>query len=332
MIHVGADFDPGALAERVASVRRPLRLQFEEPLPDRLLDAVARVIAAHPEVAVRVFGPDQQLAQLGWLSGLEHIRHLSIELWSVTSFDPLARLSRLETLWIGRTRSARPSLSFLRELSEVRDLGLERCGKDFDAIATLSNLRRLVLRAPPVATLGSLSGHERLRYFALELGGISDLSALADLPALEILHLRRIRHLDGEDLMPVGACRGLQRIELMELRHVTGLRALTQGPSETLRDLWLEGLTGMQSLAELTRCKRLEFLRLGNSRPADRDLAVLADAPALRHLSLYGSYTDAELDALMTRFAGDSVTYRNTFLSGNAQLRLDAIRTAAVPS
>lgn len=130
--------DPGLLAERVRTGKRPLRIQFQEPLPDELMSALASVLVDHPELAVRVWGGDGRSPDLTWLSPLAHLEHLSIERYGVTSFDALASFTRLRSLTLRATKSTRPSLSFLRQLPHLENLTIERHAQ---AAATSSSSR-----------------------------------------------------------------------------------------------------------------------------------------------------------------------------------------------
>jgi hypothetical protein len=68
------------------------------------------------------------------------------------------------------------------------------------------------------------------------------------------------------------------------MRNIGSLRALARRPSETLRLLNLEKLTGLTTLAHLAACHELEQLGLYESQPADKRLDVLLEISALRHV------------------------------------------------
>ena len=285
------------------------RLQFDVPLPDAVLAAVAEVLRRHPDVELRAYGRAVDPG-LGWLSGFEHVEHLSLELWHATSFDVLARFKRLRSLGLGETKSRRPSLAFLRELKHLEQLWLEAHDKDFDAVGALPSLRRLALRVPRTRSLEALRGHAGIEIFAMDFGGVRDLSPLADLPRLRGLELDQVRKLDTGDLDPIGDCTGLEAVSLGALRNVESLRALARRPAATLRMLLLERLTGLTTLADLTACERLEELGLYDSRPADRRLDVLLECPRLNRLVAGDAYPADQREAMRTGFTGATLWMR----------------------
>lgn len=311
-----SDTDPASIEPAVGAAPRSLRLQFEVPLPDEVLAAAADVLRRHPDVALRVYGREVDL-QLEWLSGFEHIEHLSIELWYATSFDALARFTSLRTLGLGQTKSKRPSLAFLRELTHLEELWLEAHDKDFAAVGELPSLRKLALRVPRAKSLDALRGHASIEVFAMDFGGIRDLSPLPDLPALRALQLYQVRQLDTDDVEPLGGCAALEVVSLGALRNVESLRCLVRGPAKTLRLLTLERLTGLTTLADLKACTQLEELGLYESRPADRRLDVLVECPSLNRLVVGDPYPDEQFEALRAGFGGDTLVVRGDGVRGD---------------
>jgi hypothetical protein len=313
---LGPETDPATIEAAVVEAPRPLRLQFDVPLPDDVLAAAADGLRRHPEVQLRVYGREVN-PSLEWLSGFEHIEHLSIELWYATSFDVLARFSKLRSLGLGETKSKRPSLGFLRELPYLDDLWLEAHDKDFDAVAALPRLRRLGLRVPRTKSLDSLRGHSRIEVFSIDFGGIRDLSPLPELPNLRALQLCQVRKLDSGDLDPLGECAALEVVSLGALRNLDSLRALARRPAATLRLLTLEQLTGLATLSDLKACTRLEQLGLYESRPADKRLDVLLQCPNLNRLVVGDPYPHDQLEALRTDFRGDTLVLRADAVRGD---------------
>lgn len=308
--------DPATIEAAVVAAPRPLRLQFDVPLPDDVLAAAADALRRHPEVELRAYGRDVD-PELGWLEGFEHIEHLSIELWNTTSFDVLARFTGLRSLGLGETKSKRPSLGFLPELSQLEDLWLEGHDKDFGAVAAVAQLRRLALRVPRAKSLDPLRGHSGIEVFSMDFGGIRDVSPLADMPNLRALELYQVRTLDTGDLDSLGECAALEVVSLGALRNVERVRALARRPAETLRLLTLERLTGLATLADLRACTRLEELGLYESRPADRRLDLLLECPNLNRLVTGDKYPDDQVEALRTGFRGDTLVLRGDAIRGD---------------
>ena len=197
--------DPATIEPALATASRSVRLQFNVPLPDDVLAAAADATRLHPQVALRAYGRELGPG-LEWLEGFEHIERLYIDLWHATSFDAFSRFSRLRALGLGETKSKRNSLGFLRELPSLEEIWIEGHATDFEAVATLGQLRRLALRVPRVNSLESLRGHAGIEVLEVDFGGIRDLSPLAEMPNLRALQLYQIRKLDAADLEPLGEC------------------------------------------------------------------------------------------------------------------------------
>jgi hypothetical protein len=323
IVELHRNANPASIEPTVAAAEQPLRLQFKEMPRDAVLSAAADALARHPETELRAygFGVDPTLE---WLSGFEHIEHLTVDLIDVTSFDALARCKRLRSLDLGETSSRRPSLAFLRELPRLEHLFIEGHDKDFEAVGDIPGLRSLALRVCRAKSLDALRGHASIEVLAMEFGGLRDLTPLADLPRLRGLELYQVRKLDTDDLDPVAECKALEAVSLGALRNVDSLRALAGGPRETLRLLTLEGLTGLETLADLTRCARLEQLGLYDSRPADRRLDVLLECPSLKGLIVGDVYPQEQFDAIASGFSGESLRFGGeTVRGGDDDLRVE---------
>jgi hypothetical protein len=76
--------------------RRPT-VQFDQPLPSRLLDAAAAVLAAHPDVELYICGAglDPSLEGLG---RFQHVQHLSVGIRGVATYEPIRNLRGLKSL------------------------------------------------------------------------------------------------------------------------------------------------------------------------------------------------------------------------------------------
>ena len=309
------DTDPESVSGTLAT-ENPRVVQFAEPLPDRLLAAVADALEAFPDVELRAYGRSVD-PSLAWLGRFPHVRHLSIDLWHVTSFDRVASLGGLRKLALGET-DARPSLAFLPALRGLEVLRLAGHAEDLAPVTELLNLRQLHLRASRAKTLEPLRSLELLEVVAIDFGRIRDLAPLADLPALQAVELHRITTLDTDDLEAIGDCRSLVALSLGALRNVTRLHALTRGPSRTLRYLTLDQMSGLVTLEDLASCETLEQVHLVRAKPKDGRLDAVARGAALRYLVVGDRYTTAQLGAATTAFRGDALVVRGAVLCGSA--------------
>jgi hypothetical protein len=167
--------------------------------------------------------------------------------------------------------------------------------------------------------LHALDHHPSLEFLKLTFGTAKDLRAVATVAGLRGLDIYRISGLNSDDLDPLGECVGLEALSLGALRHVANLAALRRLPSRTLRCLLLEKVTHLASFDDIGNCLALEQLGLFESRPADRSLAPLTRLPRLQHLLIGDVYPSAEVDQLVSQFAGASLHYRDKIQQGESK-------------
>jgi hypothetical protein len=310
--HIGPTADPAAVAIAVAHADR---VQFDEPLPSVLLDVIARALAKHPEVRFRVYGTALD-PSLAFLHDFEHVRHLFIDMWEVSSFDRLGNFRNLITLGLGSARSKRPSLRFVRELPQLETLYIGGHEKDFAAVAELRTLRNLYLNACHVRDISCLERNANLERLAINFGGLRQLQPLAAIPRLRDLKLFQIRQLDSGDLHPLSAMPSLEALALGNLRNVTTLEFLEGNPKTTLQFLELEGLVNLTSLQPLEQCRSLRACCLGASRPRDKSLRPLLAASNLDDVTIGDVYPLTEVAAFRQTFRGQRLWYRGEYLKG----------------
>jgi hypothetical protein len=313
-LEVSAETDPGAIEEAAASLDRKTWFQFAQPLPATVLRALAAAAERHPLVAVRAWGSADPT--LEWLSEFREVGSLQLNLYEAVDFSRIAGLGGLRDLSLGETASKAVSLAFLAEIQTLESLWIEGHGRGFEAVSELPSLRKLSLRVPRVKSLDALRGHPKLEVFVMDLGGIRDLTPLPGVSRLRALGLWGVRKLDTVDLAQIGGCTGLVALSLGALRNVGELRALEDGPRNTLRFLELDGMKGLATLREVGMCERLEQIQLVDSRPTDRRLDFVAAAPALDHLYVGDPYSEAEVKEALDAFKGTSFWYRGSFLVG----------------
>jgi hypothetical protein len=192
------------------------------------------------------------------LEGVQHLRQADdLRFFKSThrmSAAPLATLTGLTTLWLDGQFSDR---DVLRELTGVTNLSMGYAAKIADVSFLPPNLIR----------------------FAMNLGSVTDISALADLPRLQRLSFHKVHGI--ADLTPLAGATGLRDIYLAYLNKVTHL-------------------FDMSALTDLTELTISAMTKLIDLRP------VLA-APNLTKLSVY------DLPAL------DPVSWRDTCTGWLAQ-------------
>lgn len=314
-LKIEPDTRPRELRKWFAQTNEPAGIQFREPLSERVRSDVVKAMTEHPEMELYLYG-DAIDPDLAGLKGFEFLRKLSINVWTVTSFERLSEFSELRELSLGRTKSHRPSLESLRMMPQLRDLWIEGHEKDFDAVSELKHLHWLGLHTPRIKSLEALSHHPTLELLDVSFGGIRNLGPLTSLPRLRGLELFQIRLLDTGDLEVVGDLEHLEVLSLGALRNVHGLRMLARGPARTLRYLILEKITGLSTLSDLTECTALEELGLYESKPRDACLDSLLLCPSLQALVVGDVYPD-QVDIMRRDFCGRTLTIRGEEIRGS---------------
>lgn len=200
--------------------------------------------------------------------------------------EALSRLARLETLSVNSPAITDQGLVHLQKLTALKKLHLsarEVSNTGLAALATLPALEVLSLRTPGVTLSGlnALNSLRRLR--SLEAAPIRQDNAglnLSELTGLEELGITLIHTVIGGEL----------RVDSFRDEDIEGLKALTR-----LRSLRrMRGITnsGMKGLA---RFPALEWLDIGGPGVTDDGLVHLAGMKNLKHLRLWGTFTEAAL-------------------------------------
>ena len=235
--------------------------QFNSLLSEDDFRRVADWLRAYPQITLRAYGGyDGSIRDLEFLRFFPELRRFAADaLWDrIDSLDGLRHLpDDLEELGLGATR--RPlRLAQLGRFRELRTLFLEGPVRDIEVLAALDRLDDLTLRSITLPDLSLLLPMGRLRSLDLKLGGTKDLRLLPRIGEIRYLELWLIKGLT--DLTPIGE--------------------MTQ-----LRSLFLQALSRVQHLPDLSRCRELRRVHLETMKGL-RDLAPLATAPALRDLIL----------------------------------------------
>jgi hypothetical protein len=119
-------------------------VQFSEPLPPAIRDALADALRRRPEVELYVYGHYGQTldGDLGFLRGFEFIERLSLNLVGLTGVDGLARFTALRALIL---RVARKSVNVacLEQATALEKLALGQPMTGLEVLSQLQCLREL---------------------------------------------------------------------------------------------------------------------------------------------------------------------------------------------
>ncbi len=273
----------------------------------------AELFSQRPEIQLRVYGFYSSECDLSFADTMTNVRHfaadclqrainvdsvaampalesLSIGIFDLESFRVLEGVSpRLSRLFLGATRSKKPSLEPLGRFTELRELYLEGQQKKIEILSDLTTLQDLTLRSISTPNLEYIARLPALWSLDIKLGGIRDLSAASKIKSLKYLELWQIRGL--EDVSVASELSSLQNLFLQSLPRVTSIPPLER--CENLRRIVLQNMRGLQDLSALQFAPALEeFLLLqGEASKLDDVAPVLRNPHLVRAGAFFGSDT-----------------------------------------
>jgi hypothetical protein len=239
-----------------------------------------KFFAARPDVQLRIFGFYSSVCDLNFLwmmdkvqyfsadclrrvqnigaiTGLPSLRSIGIGVIELEDFAFLADLRpELETIYLGATRSRKPSVRLLERFRHLKTLSLEGHRKDLEVVSALLELENLTLRSVSVKDLSFLRSLSKLWSLDIKLGGSNDLQGLAGLENIKYLELWQVRGL--ANLEPISTLTGLQYLFLQSLPRVAKVPELAR--LTRLRRIHLENMKGLQNLNALCGAPALEEL------------------------------------------------------------------------
>lgn len=252
---------------------------------------------------------DSSLNSLEDLSYLPNLKSLVIDLdaWdnsTVTDFTPIARLSKLENLYIENQAKEEIDLSFLAEMKHITELYLPNClVKDIAFLKDMPQLERLSLYETKVEDLTVLENLQglvelalsdnsdaqnmevvgkliRLQDLGLQNCQIQDIRFLSELTELRSINLNNN---SITDLTPLSGLTKLERLGLAEnhIRDISPLENLTN-----LFDLALDG-NEISDISALSGMVHLNQAGLSGNRISD--LSSLAGKRELMFVSVFGN-------------------------------------------
>ncbi|MEA2546054.1 MAG: hypothetical protein QOI09_1327 [Chloroflexota bacterium] len=257
-------------------------VQFDRRLNDDDFRRLGEWFQPYPEMTLRAYGSyDHSIADLEFLRFFPTLRRFGADaLWdSLTSLDGLRHLSPdLEELGIGATRT-KLDLAILARFPALTWLFLEAQTKHLEVISGLGKLDDLTLRSITMPDLSLLVPLRRLRSLDLKLGGTRDLGLLPRVGELRYLELWMIRGLT--DVSAVGQIPSLRVLFLQALRQVDSLPDFRRATE--LRRVRLETMKGLRDLSPLATAPALEGVELIDMRHLQPgDLAPLVGLPRLK--------------------------------------------------
>jgi hypothetical protein len=310
-----AEFDDSAASEdlrKLAEYPQVKVLQCSSPVRDSVWVSLNEsFFAARPDVELRVYGHYSTECDLSFARVLTNVRRFAADcLMRAKSVEAIAEIPQLESLslgifeledfgvldlipstlsslFLGATRSRKPSLSPLSRLRSLRVLSLEGQSKSIEVLGELQHLEEVTLRSITTRDLSYLACLRNLWFLDIKLGGIRSFVGIEGKESLKYLELWQIRELHTADVVAV--LPGLQNLFLQSLPHIESLPILKD--SKRIRRIVLQNLKGLRDFSALEWVPALEEFALieGNKQAPEQLLPVLRNPTVRRVVGGFGS-------------------------------------------
>jgi len=257
------------------------------------------VFAGRPDVQLRVYGHYGVECELAFLRVMSNVRNFAADsLMRATHVEAIAELRLLDSLkvgiyelesfeflhdvdpalislFLGRTRSAKPGLEPLERFRSLKTVYIEGHSRGLAVLSTLKGLEDVTLRSVTTQDLSYLIPLTNMWSLDLKLGGIKSIDAISGMDGIKYLELWRIRGLS--DITVISDLPGLQFLFLQSLAHVIALPDLQL--LRRLRRVVLETMKGIRDLRALESSPSLEEFAYFDARGKEPTLLL----PALRN-------------------------------------------------
>ncbi|NYT94616.1 hypothetical protein [Salinispora sp. H7-4] len=285
-------------------------VQFDKPLSDRDYRALAAFLEDNPDITLRAYGFDRELASLEFLRWFPDLASFSLDgLHWVDNLEGLRKLpADLRCIDVGQTQKSldlRPLMRFKR----LRKLRIQRHSKSLTELLQVNQqLQALALwNCTLDKFLGGIEFPE-LEALALTLGSCKSNIWLPRTEMLCYLALRGIRGVAEVGFLD--ELRSLQWLWLDGLAKVSRLPDLSWHPELMRVDLTeMRGLRGVDSLEPLRRVPKLEELLVTESKLPVEAFRPLVGMPSLRRVGvgLGSQRRNEEVKKLLAKPAPDSL-------------------------
>ncbi|MBN1475034.1 MAG: hypothetical protein JW914_10485 [Syntrophaceae bacterium] len=254
-------------------------LQTSSPVNEKSWKLInENLLSVRPDIEIRIFGHYSEKCDLSVLKNIPNVKKLSVDcLMNASNVDTLDQLNNLEklsvgiyslenfsflyslpntltSLFLGTTKSKKPSLNNLRRFTNLKELYIEGQQKDIEAVGALKSLEKLTLRSVSPKDISFIAELKKLWSLDIKLGGIKDFNPIKGLANLKYLELWQVR--DLSNISFISTLSGLQCLFMQSLRNVKSLPDLS-GLTQ-LRRVYLENMKGLHDISGVLRAPALE--------------------------------------------------------------------------
>lgn len=296
-------------------------IQICDYIPDEILDKLNRIFISRPDITFRVYGgyaKDFDGWNLDFLSLLPDVRNLDIDCFEYknTDLSILSNLPALRSLRLGiynlrdfsfvktlpdrlehldlnaDLKNGKPVFDcrWLLRLTNLKSLFLGKLDYNLEAIAGLSQLKKLELRAVRNKDLSFLKrmAVEDLSILWCDSSKI-DLTVLSDFRTLRRLKLFRVAKLS--DLSFVSTLVGLEKLELIWLANITEIPNLAK--LKNLTEIYIDTLNRLVDASGLAKAPILMKVQLLSVKSISKEsIYEILDNPNVKELRCFGGKSE----------------------------------------
>jgi Leucine-rich repeat (LRR) protein len=217
---VASPLTPDALAPLPADCKG---IQFSQPLTANEYRQLAELLDRHPGKELFALQVDStrhpHITDLEFLQYFPTLRIFASTLEMLERLDGIEHLQQAEKVFLHKSQHRMPATP-LATLTTLQELWLDGQYRDRSALRELTGVTNFKMGyAAKLTNLGFLPPN--LTRFSMNLGSVTDISALADLPHLQRLAFHKVHGI--ADLAPLASATGLQSLYLAHLTKVTHL-------------------------------------------------------------------------------------------------------------
>lgn len=210
--------------------------QFKNP-KNKTWDVLNTFYQKNPKIGLRIVWYDQM--SFDFYHQLPALRNIDISSFLTSDYTPLLANKKITDLGIGETKSTAVDLSFIKEFQNLSTLWINGMKKGLDSVKELTNLERLTFRGVKMKNLEVIEDLDKLKQLRLLFGSYKNLESIAKLKSIKTLEISRTRQIPNYDFLQT---------------------------MSNLHSLYLEGMSKMEALPDLSGLTNLRRVQIDNNR------------------------------------------------------------------
>ncbi len=211
----------------------------------------------YPDIGLRILWYDEM--NFDFYSQLPALRNFDVSSYNTSDYTNLLQNKKLTDLGIGETKSTSVDLSFIKEFEYLTTLWIDGMKKGLESVAELTRLERLTFRGVKLNNLDLINNLKNLKQLRLLFGSYKNLDAIANAKSIRTLEISRTRQIPDYDFLK---------------------------SMHNLNSLYLEGMSKMESLPDLTGLINLKRIQIDNNSRLT-DISNLNQLPNLEIFLLF---------------------------------------------